>query len=108
MLELPNNADAVWQTFFDNNRVLVYRYIVKKIKEGIVNNLDKVHLFKFQEAKEPTWVSKKNYLENLEIAMEIFIHSEEYEEAEKVKKVIDLFHIQKLIEDSKVSIPPTE
>jgi len=100
MLELPNKSPAVWQRFFDENRSLVYRYIVKQVKLGIENNLDKVPLFTFKDSPKENWAHSSEYEKILKDAMKVFVKEEEYESASKTKKLIDKLYINKLIKES--------
>ena len=100
MLELPNKSPAVWQRFFDENRSLVYRYIVKQVKLGIENNLDKVALFTFKDSPKENWAYASEYEKILKDAMKVFVKEEEYESASKTKKLIDKLYINKLIKES--------
>lgn len=100
MLELPDKSPAVWQRFFDENRSLVYRYIVKQIKNGIENDLPKVPLFTFKNSPKENWAYQTEYEKILKDAMKSFIKEEEYESAAKTQKLIDKLYINKIIKES--------
>jgi hypothetical protein len=98
MLELPDNSPQVWHRFFKENRSIVHRYFVKKIKKAISENLDKVELFKFKNG-HTTIAKKQDYLFMLNESMKVFVHDEKYEWANEAKKVIDLYHINQLLKE---------
>ena len=100
MLELPNKSPVVWQRFFDENRSLVYRYIVKQVKTGIEGNLPKVPLFTFKDSPKENWAYQSEYEKILKDALKAFIKEEEYESAAKTQKLIDTLYINKLIKES--------
>lgn len=101
MLELPDKSPAVWQRFFEENRPLVYRYIVKQISNGIDGNLPKVPLFTFKNSPKENWAYQRDYEMILNDAMKAFIKAEDYEGAAKAKKLLDKLYINKLITESK-------
>jgi protein-arginine kinase activator protein McsA len=100
MLNLPDKTAVVWQRFFKENKIIVYKYTVKQIKKAIQQNLDTVELFKFGDESEPRVVQQRHYLPMLEDALKEFIKVEDYEYAGKTKKIIDEYHINKLIKES--------
>ena len=99
MLVLPNKSGLVWHAFMERNKPLVYKYIVKQIKQGIAQQLTKVELFRFEGASEAAWIPAENYLSVLNDAISIFVEHEDYESAAKVKSVIDSYHVHKLINE---------
>lgn len=100
MLNLPDKSPAVWQRFFKENRSLVYKYIVRQVEKGIKQNLPKVELFTFEGDDHASYAHQQNYLLILQEAMQVFIKVEDYESASRTKKLIDEYHINKLIKES--------
>lgn len=100
MLVLPNKSPIVWQTFLRDNKVLVYKYILKKLRRSIRDSEQKVQLFKFAGDKRTAWIPRENYMGVLKDTMNIFIEHEEYEFAQKTKETIDLLHIDNVINES--------
>lgn len=100
MLKLPDKSPQVWQRFFKENRPLVYRYIIRQVKKGMDENLPKVALFKFENHPHENFVHQENYLKVLHEALTVFIKVEDYESASRTKKLIDEYHINKLIRES--------
>lgn len=100
MIVLPNKSSAIWNRFLDENRVLVYKYIVREIKRNLATDNDVIDLFKFEDDSVHAWIPRKEILKTLEKAMKVFIAAEEYEYAEKTNNIIKSYHINKLIKDS--------
>lgn len=104
MLVLPSRSIVVWERFLRENKVLLYKYIIQKIKAGIENNTETIHLFKLDDDSMSTWIDKSNFPLTLTTALDVFIKAEEYEYAEKTKKIINAYYINKLIAES-IEIP---
>lgn len=98
MLELPDNSPQVWNRFFNENKAIVHRYIVREVKKAIESDLDVIHLFKFKDG-HTTIAKKEDYLYMLNNSMKIFIKEEKYEWASEVKKIIDTYHINQLLKE---------
>lgn len=99
MLELPDKSPVVWQRFFRENRATVYRYVIRQINKAIEENLLEIELFKIGNV-ETKVAHYKSYLPILQEAMAEFVKIEDYEYANKTKKIIDAYHINKLIKES--------
>ena len=100
MLVLPSKSIVIWERFLRENKVLVYKYIVHKVKAGIENNIETIQLFKLEDESMRTWIEHSNFPVTLSTALDIFIQAEEYEYAEKTKKIINMYYINKLIKES--------
>ena len=102
MLVLPNKSAVVWEKFLTENKVLVYKYIVREVKKNLETNNDKIDLFKFEDNTMYAWIPKNKVLQTLNEAMKIFIKEEEYEYAQKTDAIIKQYYINKVIQDSKI------
>jgi hypothetical protein len=102
MLVLPNKSAVVWEKFLTENKVLVYKYIVREVKKNLETDNDKIDLFKFEDNTMYAWIPKNKVLQTLNEAMKIFIKEEEYEYAQKTDAVIKQYYINKVIQDSKI------
>jgi hypothetical protein len=100
MLVLPSKSAQVWDKFIKENQVLVYKYIVRTIRNGLRTDNDRIDLFKFEDNTMFAWVPRNKALITLEDALQIFIKAEEYEYAEKTKNLITKYHIDNLIKES--------
>lgn len=100
MLVLPNKSAQVWDKFIKENQVLVYKYIVRAIRDGLKTDEEKIDLFKFDDNTMFAWVPRNKALITLEDAMQVFIKAEEYEYAAKTKNIITRYYIDKLIDES--------
>lgn len=104
MLELPNKSPVVWQKFFKENKTLVFRYIIKEVGKALNEDLPKVELFRFKNSASSQWAHKKDYIAILQEAMKTFIQNEDYEDAGRVKHIIDQYHINKIIKESSTEV----
>ena len=100
MLVLPNKSAVVWDKFLTENKVLVYKYIVREIKKHMNENVEKIELFKFEDNSMFAWVPKSKILVTLNEALKVFVSAEEYEYASKTTAIITEYHINKLIKES--------
>lgn len=100
MLVLPSKSAVVWDRFLTENKVLVYKYIVREIKRCLYDENERVYLFKFEDDTMFAWVPKDKLLQTLEDAFNIFVKAEEYEYAQKTKNVMNQYHVYKLIKES--------
>jgi hypothetical protein len=102
MLILPNKSAVVWEKFLTENKVLVYKYIVREVKKNLEIDKDKIDLFKFEDNTMYAWIPKNKVLQTLNEAMKLFIKEEEYEYAQKTDVIIKQYYINKVIQDSKM------
>jgi protein-arginine kinase activator protein McsA len=100
VLILPDKSIAVWKTFWDDNKVMVYKYVVKQVKKAIKNGEERAVLFGFENNDVKIWIEKHKYVESLERAFDAFIKEEEFELAGKVRNIINEFLIEEVIKDS--------
>lgn len=100
MLELPDKSPAVWNKFFKENKALVYKYVLKQLRDAIDNQLPKIELFRFKNSSKINMLYEKDYVFVLEEAMKSFILSEDYERADEARKLIDTHHINLLINET--------
>jgi hypothetical protein len=100
MLVLPNKSAVVWDKFLKENKILVYKYIVREIKKHVNGTSDTIELFKFEDNSMFAWIPKTKILVTLNEALKVFIAAEEYEYASKTTAIITEYHINKLISES--------
>jgi hypothetical protein len=100
MLVLPNKSAQVWEKFITENKVLVYKYIVREINRNLSVNTERIDLFKFEDNSMFAWIPRPKILDTLEEAFKIFVKAEEYEYAQKTKDVIIKYKVDKVIEES--------
>jgi protein-arginine kinase activator protein McsA len=100
VLILPDKSIAVWKTFWDDNKIMVYKYVVKQVKKAIKRGDKKAILFGFENNDVKVWIDQEMYIESLEKALDTFVKEEEFELAGKVRKIIDEFLIDEIIKNS--------
>ena len=73
MLNLPAKPFPVIQKFLHENKLVVYKYLVKQVRKGIREDLDKVELFQItpmhSHQKHTAVVKKEDYETVLQDAM---------------------------------------
>ena len=67
----------------------VYKSLVEGVSEAIKNNKDKIRLCEVKNSNVYITVSKPEWKESLDSALEYYISTEEYEECSKIKNLID-------------------
>ena len=95
-----SQSKEVWDLFRKDNEVLIYRYIVRKIKKGIAQKDPITRLFGFKNSDQCIYVEEPDYFDVLNHALSLFISEEEYELASKLKEFITTYHIDKVIGES--------
>lgn len=99
MIVFPDKPAPVIKHFLDQNKPLVYKYIVKKIKHAINSNLESVDVFRHHNKVET--IKQQDFEKMLDHAIVEFCKIEDYETAAITKKLMDKLKINKLIDDSK-------
>jgi hypothetical protein len=101
MLKIPISSPKIWHTFFNENKSIVFRYVIKKLRPIIENNevLTKdMELFKFENGSVYK-VSYADFDAILQAAITAFVETEEYEHANKAKKLLDFHKINVLLKE---------
>ena len=98
MLKLPDKPIHILQKFLAENKPLVSKYLVKRIKSGIEQDLDKVDLFEFTGPKIRhiaivKWADYENVLEE---AIRQCSKVEDYETAGLAKRTLELFRTKQV------------
>jgi len=108
MLNLPPKPFPVIQKFLHENKLTVYKYLVKQIRKGIREDLEKVELFQINtihsSQKHTAIIKQKDYEVVLQDAMQYAVNEEDYETAAKVRDTLQLYkykNINKLLNDIK-------
>lgn len=108
MLNLPPKPFPVIQKFLNENKLVVYKYLLKQVRKGIREDLDKVELFQLNnnslQNMHTAIVKREDYEKVLNDAMKYAIGEEDYETAAKVRDTIQLLrdkNINKLLNDIK-------
>lgn len=99
MISLPNKPAPVIKHFLDKNKPLVYRYVIKKIKQALHSNLESIEVFEHKNKIE--YLKQKDFEMTLQNAITEFCKVEDYESAAISKKLLDKVKIKKLIDASK-------
>jgi len=99
MIVLPNKSAAVWDKFLEENKVLVYKFIIGEIKKNLYDDKENIELFTFEDGSVFAWIPKKSVLQTLDHAIEVFVEHEEYELAQKVSNLIKRYHVEKLLSE---------
>lgn len=99
MLKIPISSPMIWHTFFKENKSLVFRYVIKQLRPIIERNeilTNDMELFKFANGSVYK-ISFADFDAVLEAAIATFVSTEEYEQASKAKKLLDLHKINLLL-----------
>jgi protein-arginine kinase activator protein McsA len=111
MLNLPPKPFPVIQKFLHEHKATVYKYLVKQVRKGIREDLDKVELFQINPVhskhKHTAVVKRDDYEIVLQDAMKYAIQVEDYETAAKARDTLQL-HKDKSITKFLNEIKPEE
>jgi predicted alpha/beta-fold hydrolase len=99
MITFPNKPAPVIKHFLDQNKTLVYKYLLSKIKAAVKNKEDSIEVFQHNNKVES--IQRKDFEKTLEHAIQEFCKVEDYESAAICKKLIDRIKIEDLIESTK-------
>ena len=108
MLILPPKPFKTIQLFLNENKPLVYKFMVKQVTRGIRNKMDKVELFQITNTNgsDPfvAVVKYTQYHTVLEDAIKYCVSVEDYETAAKARDSLQLLketEINKLLNERK-------
>lgn len=108
MLKLPQKPFPVIQKFLSENKLTVYKYLIKQVRKGIREDLDKVDLFQItpvhSQQKHTAVLKRHDYEQVLQDAMKYAVKEEDYETAAKARDTIQFYKeksITKLLNDTK-------
>jgi hypothetical protein len=99
MLVLPIKSKVVWKRFMEENRPLIYKFVLKEIKKNLTSSAEKIDLFKCEDGSRYTWIQKKEIPVVLNEAVNVFIKTEEYEYAKKADDLLKQYYIHKLLSE---------
>jgi hypothetical protein len=105
MFKLPNKPYHVIQKFLVENRPTVFRYLIKKIKFAIDNDISNIELFELpsrSNSRHVAVIKEPDFEKVLNQAIESFSEVEDYEAAAKAQNLIRIYrdkYITKLLND---------
>jgi hypothetical protein len=100
VLVLPNKSAQVWDKFITENKVLVYKYILRELNRNLTTTNERIELFKFEDESMFAWIPRRKVLDTLDEALKIFVKAEEYEYAQRTKDLMIKYQVDKLIKES--------
>ena len=99
MLVLPIKSPNIWKQFMEENKPLIYKYIVREIKKNLTSSSDKIDLFKCEDGSRHTWIQKNEIPLALNEAVKVFVNAEEYEYAKKANDLVKQYYIEQLLSE---------
>jgi len=90
MLKLPKVSPGSLNAFFDEHRPLVFKYIIRKIKNAVMAKDKEVKLFQFFGNNIVAMCPEKDYDKVLKQGMDVFIQNEMYEDAAICRDTLEL------------------
>lgn len=103
ILVLPLKSPHILNKFVEENRSLVYKYILKMLSKAIKKKMEKIDLFRLGDTPFIAKIEKQNYVNTLNDLLSHFASSsvEEYELANRCKKLIQKHQNNLLLEETK-------
>ena len=96
-ITLPTASLGLIKKFLQENRDLMYKYIVKSIKRGATAKADHVDLFRFGETKYVAACRASEFPVVLKQALKYFVETEMYEEAAACRDLLTEVVIEDII-----------
>ena len=92
VIVLPFDDPHMMPSFTENNKHLVYYYVLKKMKRAVRNKLDTLPLFQFGNSDKVAQLTRPGYEHHLKLMMEYFVKIEDYESATICRDLIQQLH----------------
>jgi hypothetical protein len=92
IIVLPFDNPQLMPSFTENNKHLVYHYVLKKMKRAIRNKMETLPLFQFGNTDKVAQLTKPGYEHHLKLMMEYFVKIEDYESATVCRDLIQQLH----------------
>jgi hypothetical protein len=102
VLMIPKRMVSSLRKFLHENPDVLYRFLLRKISEGITQQLQEVKLFYLGSTETLATIRYDDYDRVLDDAMKHFVTTEQYELADQCKTAITTYSIEKLINSSKI------
>lgn len=104
MLSLSTKSFPVVNEFLAQQKPLVFRWLIKKIKRAISTNVEKIDLFEFVHSgiRHVAILKSSDFESTLSDATKEFIRVEDYESAGKAQEILSELrqkHINGLLND---------
>ena len=96
---LPLKSPHVLSQFIEENRDLVYSYLLKMLNKAIKHNWLKVDLFRLGNTPFVAKIERKDYENTLNDLLSFFVSVEKYERANDCKKLIQKHKLNLLLEE---------
>lgn len=95
MIELPITSLGTLNQFISDYGDTVLRYVMLKIDLEWEN--DRIDLFTFEGSTYVARVYRKDYINALDDALEVFVKKEQYEDAAKCRDLITKINVESVI-----------
>lgn len=85
---LPFDDPQLLSHFAETNREVVYKYLLKRLKKAIHQNMDGVRIFQFNNPNKVAEINRDKYESQLDTMMRWFVETEDYESAGECRDLI--------------------
>jgi hypothetical protein len=88
LVVLPFDDPQLLSHFAETNREVVYKYLLKRLKKAIHQNMDGVRIFQFNNPNKVAEINRDKYESQLDTMMRWFVETEDYESAGECRDLI--------------------
>lgn len=88
LVVLPFEDPQLLSHFTETNREVVYKYLLKRLKKAIHQNMDSVTIFQFNTPNRIAEIGRDKYQSQLDTMMGWFVETEDYESAGECRDLI--------------------
>jgi hypothetical protein len=88
LIVLPNDNPFALKQFTELHTTLVFKYILKRVRKAVKNDMSSVNLFQFGDTRKLAQISRTEYESQLNILMNYFVNIEDYELAARCRDTL--------------------
>ncbi len=100
---LPTDSMLTMRYFVNNNKKLVYNFLLKKMKQAIENNWKAMEMFRVGTTNFVSRINERDYEKCLLDMKDYFVDQQEYEKAALCNSLLDKHHVNVLLDSEKKS-----
>ena len=98
---LPMESAQKLKTFVDENKSLVYDYMLRKLRGAIRQNRPEVLIFVLGDSSLHAKIKKNEYEDTIQMMIQYFLKAEEYEKIIQCKELLQRLYVNRVIDESK-------
>jgi hypothetical protein len=101
MLILPTDSMPTLQYFMNNNRELVYSFLLTRMKDAIEHNWTSMEIFRVGKTNFVARIDQENYEQSIIDMKNFFVEKQEYEKAAMCSALLDKHRVNMMLQSQK-------